>query len=446
MQRKEGMLMTINGISGSSYQYQNMLDLIRLSGMGNKSIQQAVSPVKQVTSATSTPADAYEDIQSFLKSYQSKLTSLETAASKLTESSSKNVFNDYQAAATDSSVAEVKGTSRLKGDTDITLNVRTLAQSQKNSSVSHYSQEEVDAGADMDFEITGFDGSKTSVSISSTNDNGTAKTYNQMYQEAASAINAQSGSGIKASVSNVDGRVSLVLTSGKEGEAGGFTVRGDTGAASGLENAAVQAQDAVYTVTEKGTTTTLRSDSNKISLDYGRIEAELKGTGESRVYTGIDEDDVVSAVEDLVKSYNDVAGLLKDNAGRGTGAAAHRESFDRGMADAKTLSALGITYNKDGNLQLDKEVLKKALETDLEGTKSLLGGQFGIAEKAASRAGAALSESVQRVVNKDLASVASSSKQNTSAANFRYFSNFARSGPYNITNYYTVGLLFNTLA
>lgn len=29
--------MTVNGISGSSYQYQNMLNLIRLSGTGRSS-------------------------------------------------------------------------------------------------------------------------------------------------------------------------------------------------------------------------------------------------------------------------------------------------------------------------------------------------------------------------------------------------------------------------
>lgn len=438
--------MMVNGVSGSgSYQYQNMLNLIRLSGTGRSSFQQPVSPVKPVSSATSS-SGAYEDMQVFLKNYQSKLTSLETAASKLTESSSKNVFNDYEAASTDSSVAAVTGTYKLNADTDITLNVQALAQAQQNSSAAHYSQEEAEAGDAMDFEITGPDGGKAAVSISSVNDNGTAKTYNQMYQEAASAINAQSGSGVRASVSNVDGRVSLVLSSGKEGQGGAFAVSGNTGAAAGIENAAVQAQDAVYTVTEKGSTRTMQSDSNKISLEYGRIEAELKGTGETRVYTGIDEDAVVSAVEDLVKSYNEVSGLLQDNADRGTGAAAHLASFGRGMADAKTLAKLGITYNKDGDLQLDKDTLKNALETDLEGTKSMLGGQFGIAEKAARRADSALSDSVQRVVSNDLASAVSSSGTNRNQADFKYFSNFARSGPYNITNYYTVGLLFNTLA
>ena len=436
----------VNGISGNDYQYQNMLNLIRLSGTGRSSGYQAVSPVKRVTSASSSSKAAYEDIQNFLKSYQSKLTGLETVAGKLTESSSKNVWNDYQVSTTDNSVAVASASYRLKGDTDITLNVQSLAQAQQNASASHYAQEQADAGSDMDFEIMGPGGSRASVTVSSVNENGTARTYQQMYQEAAESINALSDTGVRASVSNVDGRISLVLSSDRQGEAGGFTVSGTTGAASGIETAAVRAQDAVYTVTENGTTRTERSDTNKASLDYGRIEAEFKGTGEARVYTGIDEDTVVSAVEDLVKSYNEVSGFLKDNADRGTGAASHLASFGRGMADAKTLKAVGITYNKEGKLELDKDTLKNALETDLEGTKSLLGGQFGIAEKAARRAESALSDPVQRIVDSDLATAASKSRQDTSSANFRYLSNFARSGPYNITNFYTVGLLFNTLA
>ena len=142
--------MTVNGISGSSYQYQNMLNLIRLSGTGRSSGHQAVSPVKRVSSATSSSKAAYEDIQNFLKDYQSKLTGLETAALKLTESSSKNVWNDYQVTTTDSSVAVASASYRLKGDTDITLNVQSLAQTQQNASASHHAQEQVDPGADME--------------------------------------------------------------------------------------------------------------------------------------------------------------------------------------------------------------------------------------------------------------------------------------------------------
>ena len=237
----------------------------------------------------------------------------------------------------------------------------------------------------------------------------------------------------------------------EEGEAGGFSVSGETGAAAGVERASVLAQDAVYSVTENGITTEFQSASNRISLDYGRIEAQLKETGETRIYTGIDEDEVVSAVEDLVNGYNSVQSLLQGNSDRGTGAAAHAQAFGRGMADEKTLAAIGISYNKDGKLQLDEKELKEALETDFDGTKSIIGGQFGIAEKVAARTDAALSDSVQRIVSNDLKGTAekgttASQKQNYDRSMYQYFYNFAKSSPYNLGNYYAVGMLMNTLA
>lgn len=439
--------MAVNGIYGSNgynpYQYQNTLNMLRLASVKGTS-GQAVSPVKRVSSVESS-SGSYTDIQKFLNSYQSELAGLEETASKLSDSSSKNVFNDYQAASSDENVAVVKGNYKLRGDTDIALDVQSVAQAQQNASSAHYSQETVEPGADMEFQVAGAHGT-ASVSVSSTNDNGTAKTYNQMYQEAADAVNSRPDSGVKASVSNVNGKVSLVLTAKDTGEAKGFTVSGNTGAADGLDTALSEARDAVYTVTENGYSQTYQSDTNKVSLDYGRIDAELKGTGETNVYTGIDEDKVVSAVEDLVKSYNSVTKLLDENSSRGTGAAAHLSSFKRGMADAKTLKALGIAYDKDGDMQLDKEALKDALETDYEGTKSLIGGQFGIAEKASARADRALSDSVQRVVSNDLASAAEEEQDSGSSSVFQYFSSFSRSGPYNLSNFYTVGLLLNTMA
>lgn len=439
--------MSVNGISGySSYNYQNMANMIRLSGIKSQSSYQAVAPVKK-TGSVKSGSTAYDDIAGFLKSYQSKLTSLESAAAKLQESSRTNVFTDYEAASTDESVATVSGTYRLRGDTNITLDVHSLAQAQQNVSGSHYSQETVEAGADMKLEIAGAGGS-ASISVSSANENGTAKTYNQMYQEAAKAINSNAGLGVKASVSNVEGKVSLVLTARDTGADNGFTVSGSMGAAGGLENASTEAQDAVYTVNQDGFSYTRSSQSNKVSLDYGRMEAELKSEGTTKVYTGVDTDKVADAVEDLVDSYNSVTKLLGDNAGRGTGTASHLSSFNRGMADEKTLNAIGITYNKDGSMELDKEKLVSALEKDYEGTKSLIAGQFGIAEKAAARADSALSDSVQRIVGNDLSSAASQSQNSgfSSSGTFQYFSNFARSGPYNLANYYTVGMMLNTLA
>lgn len=436
--------MAINGISGQNYyNYQNMMNMMRLSGMRTKSSYSAILPI-QKTDPVSKKAD-YGETTTFLKAYQSQLTALESAAEKLQGSSRNNVFNQLEAGSTETGVAEVSGNYRLHAGTDITLEVHSLAQSQKNVSEAHYAQEQTETGADMNFEIHGSGGS-ASVSISSTNPNGTAKTYNQMYQDAAKAINANSQLGVKASVTNVEGKVSLVLTGSETGADNGFTVSGDMGAAGGLETTSTEAQDAEYTVTEDGFSQTYTSQSNEISLDYGKIDVELKGEGTTNVYTGIDPDKVADAVQELVDSYNSVSGLLRDNAHRGTGAASHMSSFNRGMGADKTLEALGITYNKDGNMELDKEKLVTALSEDYEGTKSLISGQFGIAERAGARAESALSDSVQRIVSEDLSKPQGNQSQDSDYSNFQYFSNFARSGPYNLGNYYAVGMLFNMLA
>lgn len=438
--------MSIYGVSGyNSYSYQNTLNMLKLSSLSqtNKSSSSAVNPIEKVSKTTSKTS-AYSDLNKFLKDYQSELTSLESAASKLQGSSKSNIFTDLEAASTDSSVATAKGVYGLKAGTDISLDVQATAQAQKNASVSHYSQEQVKAGADIELDIGTSTGS-FKISVSSQNENGTQKTYNQMYQEAAKQINANSKSGVKASVENVDGKVSLVIASKDTGESKGFTVSGNAGAAEGIAEASVKAQDAVYTVTQDGSSQTLTSESNTVSLDYGRMEVELKGEGETNIYTGIDTDKVASAVEDLVKSYNSVTNLLSENSGRGTGAASHLSSFNRGMADDKTLNALGISRNKDGDLELDKDKLVKALEEDYEGTKSLISGQFGIAEKAAQRADRALAEPVQRIANNDLTSAVSKT-DDYSSIDFKAFSNFVKSSPYSLGNYYTVGLMLNTLA
>lgn len=435
--------MSIYGVSGyGTNDYQNVLSMVRLSGIRNAASYEAVPPVKSVSPAGSR-SSAYSDTIKYLKDYQSELIKLESAASKLKETSRGNVFEDYEAASTEKAVAEAEGTYRIKEGTDINLEVHALAQAQKNVSASHDSQETVDQDADMMFEVLSSTGS-VKVSVNSLKEDGSAKTYNQMYQEAASAINEDSRTGVKAFVTNVEGKVSLVLTSRNTGETNGFTVKGKTGAAEGLTTASTEAQDAVYTVTQNGNVRTMRSDSNQISLDYGRIEAELKGSGSTRIYSGIDLDKVTSAVDSLVESYNSVKGLLKENEGRGTGSAAHSSSFKRGMADVKTLNAIGITYNRDGDLEVDKEKLTSALETDYEGTKSLIAGQFGISEKAAQKADAALSDPVQRIVNNDL--TAASRNEDFNSSSLQYFSSFVRSGPYNLGNYYSVGLMLNSWA
>ena len=99
--------MAINGISSySNYQYQNTLNLLRMSSMRNSSLN-AVSAINRIGKTTSS-SDPYQDVKSFLTKYQSALTSLESSAAKLSGFSKSNAFNDYQVGSTNEDVADVK--------------------------------------------------------------------------------------------------------------------------------------------------------------------------------------------------------------------------------------------------------------------------------------------------------------------------------------------------
>ena len=446
--------MSIYGVSSGGYGYgysSTINNLLQLSSLKSTSSYSAVQAANKVTS-TNSNTSAYSSVTSFLKEYQSELTGLEAAAAKLQTRNSANVFSELEAGSTDESVATAKKTWQLRADTDINLEVHATAQAQKNVSTANVA---VDlAEEDMKFEIAGPKGTKK-ISISHMNENGSKKTYNQMYQEAARAINAGSDTGVRASLQKDKGNVSLVLTGKATGADNGFTVTGKTGAAAGLETVVNQAQDAEYTVTQDGLSQTFRSSTNKVSIDYDRIEVELKQEGSTNIYAGVDADKITGAVQDLVDSYNAVTNLLEANSGRGAGTAAHLSSFQRGMGAEKTLAAVGISTNKAGDLVLDEKKLLSALEKDYEGTMDILGGQFGLAERASQKADRALSDSVQRIVSNDLGGKTSgSSSSNGSGGNaasgtgnqFTYFANFAANGAYNLTNYYAVGMLLNTFA
>ena len=156
-----------------------------------------------------------------------------------------------------------------------------------------------------------------------------------------------------------------------------------------------------------------------------------------------DLDDVVAAVGEFVDSYNEVTKFLESNAGRGAGTASHLSSFQRGLASGQALESIGISYDKNGKLVLDEKKLKENLEKDYGTTTKLIGGQYGLADRANLKAEQALEDSVQRIVSNDLSRLVSDT-QNFDSISYTY--NFSRSGAYNLTNMYMVGLFVNTMA
>lgn len=213
-------------------------------------------------------------------------------------------------------------------------------------------------------------------------------------------------------------------------------------AVQGLSNGSTASTEA-YTDIDKFLKT-YQSDLNALNTSaMDLVQSNEKGVFASYEKGKATIEDIVSSVEQFVKDYNSVTDLLGSNEDRGTGVASHLAAFNRGSASDKALEALGISYDKDGNMQLDAEALKKALEDDYDTTKELIGGQYGLASRTMMKADNALSDSVQRIVSNDLGSLVGST-QNYSSIQYTY--NFSKAGAYNMSNAYVIGLFVNTTA
>lgn len=445
---KEGVHMSLR-VSGNNYSnYESMYQMMRTlqasrtAAASRLNQGQAVAPINRVPRVKSGSTQ-YADTLKFVQNYGKGMADVKLSAFRLQAGNSSGVFSGLDIQSSDTSVASVDKTFRPRKGTEIDLEVKSLAQAQQNQSQALGASEKAADDSAMDFEVTSARGRSVRVNVSDMGVDGAKKTNEQMMQEAADQING-SRTGVRASVAKEDGKVSLVLSSEKTGESNSFTVQGRMGAAEGAQNVAAEGQNARYTVTQNGNTVSRSSESNKISLDYGRVEATLTGTGSAKVQSGVDSDQVVSAVKELVSSYNEATDFLKSNSSRGQGTKDQYDSFSRDIANERTLKAVGLSYDKSGKLQVDEKALKKALKDDFEGTKEILGGQFGLADRITQRVDSAMSTSSGKLVDQDI-SAGMDRNQESTFSSFRYLSNFSGTGPYSLGNYYTVGLLLNTL-
>lgn len=180
-------------------------------------------------------------------------------------------------------------------------------------------------------------------------------------------------------------------------------------------------------------------------------------------------EDIVSAVSDFADKYNNTISFLQSNSNRGAGVARQQASLERALPTEGALKTLGMKVDTTGKLEVDKDALNKAL-TDgrYNSVKDTMGGTYGIAQRMGSRATNILDSSIDTVAGSSKTSSASSTGSTSASSNagksndsvsdllsysnddsmsayFTSFASFAKSGAYNLSNYYAVGMLLNTL-
>lgn len=170
---------------------------------------------------------------------------------------------------------------------------------------------------------------------------------------------------------------------------------------------------------------------------------------------------IVSAVKTFAEDYNSTVSFLKNNNGMTATASSDLSSFQSYTLTDKALQTFGLSKDKDGYLSVDEKKLTETLEEGYDFVKETIGGQYGIAERVESKATRILDSSVDQILGNNKTSSAdetdkktsSAASTNKSSSNSNYtlpdgmtsFANFAKSGAYNLTNYYAVGMLLNTI-
>lgn len=423
-----------NNFSNSYFNSTNALNQLKL--------QQALDKLDKKTSSSSSntaTSSLSSNASTFLRNYDSAMSDLMSAANSLRDVNSSGVSNALTVNSSDSDVLTASKNYTLRKPESFDVSVQQLAAAQQNVSTAVTSNAK--ATEDANFSIVTNKGT-ANINVSSVNEYGVQKTNRQLLNDVAKEINRQSV-GVKASVETTkDGKSVLKLTSKETGTDNSFIVNGEFAKNNGLSEATTAAQNAQYSVTDSnGFTEEFTSSSNNVSLDYGKASMTLKSVGDATVSVGVDNKNIADAVENLVDKFNKALSVVSSNADRGSGVKNQLSQMLSGPAPEKSLKLIGITKNADGSLSLNKDTLLEKLDEDPELIKDIISGNHGLAQGAYRSAESGMSRSANSLISKDLKQM----QQETSMDTLSLMSRFANSGAYNLSNYYTAGLLMNML-
>ncbi|MEH2928787.1 flagellar filament capping protein FliD [Candidatus Ventrimonas sp. KK005] len=206
------------------------------------------------------------------------------------------------------------------------------------------------------------------------------------------------------------------------------------------------------------------SKKDNVFSKYEAALAEASKTqivGDDGTITNKELDDaanaVVDATKDFINQLNGTISYLSKNVGHSATVAFQLAGLKRTIPSDKALAKIGISVDTKGNLKMDEDKFREALEKDPNLVKDLLGGQFGMAERAGDKATSILDMSVDDIMDtqtssSDTSNSSSSSSSSSASASasasksmmsdsFRQFALFAKSSPYNLSNYYAVSML-----
>jgi len=382
------------------------LDLSTLLTQLQTAESQPLVDLQSKQTSYTTKLTAYGQLSSVLSSFQS-------AASAL---SSPSLFQSVKAAASNTGVLTATGDSTAVAGS-YAINVTQLAQSQSLVTAGQASATTaigngtitIDfgtiAGGTLDATTGKYTGASFTKDASRTAVPITISAGNNTLQGIRDAINAAKAGVTATVVSDGSGLPErLVLSSTQTGAASSMriSVTGDAALQSLLNNDPAGTQNLTQTVSGQDAKLTVNgiavsSASNTVKEAIQGTTLNLVSLGSSSVNLSTDTSGVSSAITAFVQGYNNLqstaASLTAYDATTKKGAALMGDSTllniqtkirqalvapqSGGANDLKVLSAIGISFQKDGTLAIDSTKLNTALSTNLDGVSKLFASADG---------------------------------------------------------------------
>ena len=326
-----------------------------------------------------------------LTAIESKVTSLLDLVKNFDlYTSGTNIFNTVSASTSGTSVSfDATDTDNLDAGT-VTVNVTQLAQ----KAVYQSSDTISDKTATMS-------SGTITIGVGDSTDTSTYKTYsfdtaNKTYEELVTEMNKNSS--LNASLEQVgDSSYRLIIKSANSGASNALSITSSDVSFDSVQ----KAQNLVATVDG----ISYEKSSNKITLDSGLI-IKATATGESSITIDRDDSGIVSSIDSLATSYNDVLDTIdsyilsttsssssSSSSSTTTKAATISDSStlksvmsdiksilfgNYGLSDEENLFKYGFSFDTDGHMQIDDTTLSSAVTDNYSDLKELF---VGYAEK-----------------------------------------------------------------
>lgn len=448
--------MTISGYN--TYKYANLYSSLTASSTTAttypfSSSTSATSPFSSSVTSQSQLASATRalnnldvaqktQVSTAVKDVRNSFKQLAVEADKLNVSKAGNVFDKRGTLTSDATVLTAKGEDKAT-ISSYSIEVNQLAKANETTSdaLKAKATTSITAGSNTFSVTVGEKTTKISVDIEASDTNEIA------LKKMSKAVN-DANAGVSANVvkDSKNGTAKIVLTAAQTGTENAFSLTAGSGNILDATNATketVAAQNSKYVVNGQS----FEDKTNNIKLDNGKVSVTLKKTTEANTPVKLSVTQDVSAVSSqvasFVKQYNSTVNTLSDNSGLINSSVLKDLTSYAGGNRAK-LSDIGVTVNSDKTITLDTKKLEKALTTDFDNTKNLLGGAGGLASSVGGKANSVNTVSFGSLVdNMATAKTLDSAKAQVSQQIKEYLYNSSM----DMINYSskTSGTLFSTL-